>query len=31
VSGWLKLGVLVGVFVVLAVLAAIARWRQGAE
>jgi hypothetical protein len=30
-SGWLKLGVLVGVFVVLAVLAAIARWRQGAE
>jgi hypothetical protein len=30
-SGWLKLGVLAGVFVVLAVLAGIARWRQNPE
>lgn len=30
-SGGLKLGVLAWVFVVLAVLAGIARWRQGAE
>lgn len=30
-SGWLKLGVLAGVLVVLAVLAGIARWRQGPE
>jgi hypothetical protein len=30
-SGWLKLGVLAGVFVLLAGLAAIARWRQGPE
>jgi hypothetical protein len=30
-SGWLKLGMLAGLFVVLVVLAALARWRQGAE
>jgi len=30
-SGWLKLGVLAGVFVVLAALAGLARWRQSPE